>query len=246
MEARLIIDEPATGAWNMALDEALRAWAEESGGTCLRFYQWSPATLSLGYFQPHQSRADHAGSRELAMVRRASGGGAIVHDRELTYSLVTPLRDRFAREAQSLVHRCHQGLVDVLSEWGVRSSLCDVPRQLPRGQEPFLCFQRRAADDVVLAGHKIAGSAQRRHRGSILQHGSVLLRRSNHAGELPGISDLDSHTISVVDLRTAWAQDLGRRLGLTLRASKPTNAEKDRAEWWQATRFASPKWTKKR
>ena len=90
MDARLILDEPSSGAWNMGVDEALREWAETAGGLGLRFYQWAPATLSLGYFQTHRSRALHAGSAQLPLVRRASGGGAIVHDRELTYSLVGP------------------------------------------------------------------------------------------------------------------------------------------------------------
>ena len=96
MDARLITTEPASGAWNMGFDEAMLAWAGETGGTWLRFYQWTPATLSLGYFQSVRSREQHLESRELPVVRRASGGGAIVHHHELTYSFVTALRGHLA------------------------------------------------------------------------------------------------------------------------------------------------------
>ena len=72
----------------MAVDEALLIDAAENGVATLRFYQWSEPTLSLGYFQRYDDRDQHAASRECAVVRRQTGGGAILHDRELTYSLV--------------------------------------------------------------------------------------------------------------------------------------------------------------
>jgi len=84
---RLIVDRPAPGAWNMAVDEALLDAAVEQGVAALRFYQWSEPTLSLGYFQRHADRDSHAASHDCTLVRRQSGGGAILHDRELTYSL---------------------------------------------------------------------------------------------------------------------------------------------------------------
>src|SRR4051794_22517252 len=87
---RLIVDSPADGAWNMALDEALLIDAETSGVASLRFYSWREPTLSLGYFQRHTDRAGHAASAGCLLVRRASGGGAILHDRELTYSIALP------------------------------------------------------------------------------------------------------------------------------------------------------------
>src|SRR5882724_9809402 len=94
---RLIIDPPAHGAWNMAVDEALLESAAVDGIATLRLYQWSEPTLSLGYFQPAADRQTHPASRECPLVRRASGGGAILHDRELTYSLAIP--EKSARAA---------------------------------------------------------------------------------------------------------------------------------------------------
>jgi hypothetical protein len=90
VDIRLIIDPPQNGAWNMAVDEALLLDAIEDGSATLRFYQWSEPTLSLGYFQRYADRNQHHASRNCAIVRRQSGGGAILHDRELTYSLVLP------------------------------------------------------------------------------------------------------------------------------------------------------------
>src|SRR3954464_5256758 len=86
----LIIAAPPDGAWNMALDEALLHRAETDGMATLRFYGWREPTLSLGYFQQHADRALHPASENCTLIRRASGGGAILHDRELTYSIALP------------------------------------------------------------------------------------------------------------------------------------------------------------
>ncbi|MEM6330787.1 MAG: lipoate--protein ligase family protein, partial [Planctomycetota bacterium] len=87
---RLIVDPPQPGARNMAVDEALLDAAAAGAGATLRLYRWSSPTLSLGYFQPLAARAAHPASAGCPCVRRHSGGGAIVHDHELTYSLAVP------------------------------------------------------------------------------------------------------------------------------------------------------------
>src|SRR5436190_15116613 len=87
---RLIIDPPLIGPMNMAIDEALLESAATDGVATLRLYQWSEPTLSLGYFQAAEERERHQASTNCPLVRRASGGGAILHDRELTYSLALP------------------------------------------------------------------------------------------------------------------------------------------------------------
>src|SRR2546423_9952589 len=91
---RLLLDPPAARAWNMAVDEfLLDCWAAVGAPPTLRFYGWAPPCLSLGYFQPF-GVVDVAGCRSLGVevVRRPTGGRAILHDRELTYSLALPLR----------------------------------------------------------------------------------------------------------------------------------------------------------
>lgn len=246
MDARLTATEPASGGWNMGFDEAMLAWAEGTGGMWLRFYQWAPATLSLGYFQSLGSRAEHAESRELPLVRRASGGGAIVHHHELTYSFVIPLRGHRAGVLRGLTRQFHAALVRALSAWEMRASLCQEAEAAPRQQQPFLCFRRRAQDDVLLAGHKIAGSAQRRSKGAVLQHGSVLLGRSPFAPELPGIWELSGRAISVEELGIAWARELEPSLGCRLIGGAATREDLERAEWWRRARYEAPGWTARR
>jgi len=90
-DCRLIIDPPAAGDWNMAVDEVLWDWAGRTGQWCLRMYRWAVPTLSLGYFQAYDDRWRHRASQQCPVVRRISGGGAIVHDLEWTYSLAVPL-----------------------------------------------------------------------------------------------------------------------------------------------------------
>ena len=104
-DVRLIIDPPSPGPWNMAVDEVLLMDAVENGNATLRFYQWSEPTLSLGYFQAFADRKQHFASRNCAIVRRQSGGGAILHDHELTYSFVLPPGDPLTRRRTSPVQR---------------------------------------------------------------------------------------------------------------------------------------------
>src|SRR5262245_3748574 len=111
---RLLIDPPASGAWNMAVDEALLETAATEGLPTLRFYEWERPTLSLGYFQSAADRVHHAASRECPVVRRASGGGAIVHDRELTYSIAVPQANPRSAAAAELYDSFHETLVQAL------------------------------------------------------------------------------------------------------------------------------------
>ena len=143
----------------MGVDEALGERVALTGRPAVRFYQWTPATLSLGYFQFYAARGEHRVSANLPVVRRASGGGAIVHDRELTYSCAFPVRDRLGRPAQQLVDEFHLALMEALQEWRIAACQCESASGTSREEEPFLCFLRRAAGDVLLDGAKIAGSA---------------------------------------------------------------------------------------
>jgi len=201
----------------MAVDEMLLNTATADTAT-LRFYEWSEPTLSLGYFQPLAAREQHAASRDCPVVRRASGGGAIVHDRELTYSFVSPLGNRFSTAAKRLYAAFHGTLIETLAEFGIRADLCQSRTTSPETgtAEPFLCFERQTHGDVLSGGLKICGSAQRRQRGAMLQHGSVLLARSPSAPELPGIRDLAGMTISAGTLQAAWTVRLVATLNLSL------------------------------
>jgi len=247
MECRLIFDAPAEGAWNMAMDEALLESAGRAGqGGCLRFYAWAVPTISLGYFQHCADRRTHECSRSCPLVRRATGGGAIVHDRELTYSYTTVVGSHVASELSDLYETFHSALVEELARHGVAARLCRAPPKRPREQEPFLCFQRRAERDVLVGDAKIAGSAQRRHRGTLLQHGSVLLRRSVAAPELEGIMELSSVGIDPKELAECWAERVARSLGLKLRPAAASAEELEAADRFRLAQFTAASWTNRR
>jgi lipoate-protein ligase A len=249
---RLLVDPPAAGARNMAVDEVLLTSAAEQGIATLRFYGWEVPTLSLGYFQRAADRELHASSLCCPLVRRASGGGAIVHDCELTYSIAMPLRDVRASAATELYGAFHETLIGTLARFGVVAALygstCDAgpgERISNSSQQPFLCFARRACGDIICGGAKIVGSSQRRRRGAVLQHGSILLGESSCAPELSGIAQLTGHTIEPGALAQAWTADLARKLGASAAPGEFTESEQERARF-HAERFAGADHTYRR
>ena len=248
---RLLLDPPAAGAWNMAVDEVLLEWSAEYNGCCLRMYRWSEPTLSLGYFQAYRDRWAHAPSRDCPVVRRLTGGGAIIHDVELTYSLVVPGGHSLARHRNLLYETVHNSLIAALAEFDVAARLHQSQDPTPRGEEPFLCFRRRAAGDVLADPIKIAGSAQRRRRGAVLQHGSVLLRRSAAAPELDGLAEIaagapDARQAAPDEqLADAWLPRLSEELVLTWHSQPLSVGEARLADALVESRYASPQWTEK-
>ena len=127
----LIEDEPTTGAWNMAVDDALLETPLMPGTAVLRLYRWSPACLSLGYFQSVQQRVSHLDSRELECVRRTSGGGAILHDQELTYSFIFSSDGLNATQIHAVYDVFHDSLIRVLREMGIQATKCQNPTVIP-------------------------------------------------------------------------------------------------------------------
>ena len=230
----------------MAVDETLLEWSEQSGGCCWRFYRWQPATLSLGYFQVYEARRRHAASLGCPAVRRPSGGGAILHDRELTYSLVVPRSHPLGAQRHRLYETVHNTLIEVLSAAGIGATLCQGAEKRGRDPEPFLCFQRRAAGDVLVGPVKIAGSAQRRSRGAVLQHGSVLLARSAAAPELPGLADVTGTPIQQEQLAGDWLDRLAERLALTWHREPLSDGERERAAALVRKKYGSDRWTRHR
>jgi lipoate-protein ligase A len=231
---------------NMAVDEALLLSAPRSGPT-LRFYQWQEPTLSLGYFQGASERSSHEASADCPIVRRSTGGGAIVHDQELTYSFVVPVSSQDKAVAQPLYYAFHETLVLALELWDVKATLFPAEPLVQTGQaEPFLCFQRRAPGDVILGKEKICGSAQRRQKDALLQHGSVLLGRSSFAPELGGIKDLAASDITCDRLTELWIPLLEKRLELRFCSADLNPPECAAAERLAEDRFGADSWSLRR
>jgi lipoate-protein ligase A len=258
-DCRLIIDPPLPGARNMAVDEVLLLDAAEYGIATLRFYEWSEPTLSLGYFQRYADRHKHATSGDCAVVRRQTGGGAILHDRELTYSIALPPAHPLARNADALYSTVHAAFVAQLeTELTARGSQARLfvrgdCRKLPPEREPFLCFQRQACGDVVCRSSepqrpegKILGSAQRRHRGAILQHGSLLLEKSPAAPDLPGLLELSGIAFTARAIVAELFPRIGQILGSELVKNRLPSALELRAEELAISRYGAAGWTKRR
>lgn len=212
-QLRVIIEtEPYSGEWNMAVDEALLETAISTGQATLRWYRWDEPTVSLGYFQKFDELAADAVLSQLPMVRRLTGGGAILHDDEWTYSVALPAAQRLFEQPQQLYDIIHGNVSAGLNDLGVPVAFRGTT--LKRPDEPLLCFQRQDSHDVTLHGRKVLGSAQRRRRGAILQHGSLLIRASRLANDVPGITDLCR-----VSLPENLAEQLAIRIATTIALS---------------------------
>lgn len=171
---RLLIAAPRSGAENMARDTALQARAARSGETVFSIYSWSTPTLSFGRNQPASGRYDMEKIRSAGVdvVRRPTGGRAILHHREVTYSVTAPVKDAAPlRETYARINRILQaGLsqIGVLVEAASASGRAAVPSMRP-------CFETPAEGELVAQGAKLVGSAQWRDDGALLQHGSILV-----------------------------------------------------------------------
>jgi lipoate-protein ligase A len=133
-------DPSGPGTWNMAVDEALLQCAVAGGAPLLRFYHWKQPTLSLGYFQHYEECRGHAASASCAVVRRATGGGALLHDRELTYSCFLPAGHPLARRSIDLYYAIHHAILAALSDFGIAAYLMECP---DRTSSPAGCAARR-------------------------------------------------------------------------------------------------------
>jgi lipoate-protein ligase A len=158
------------GAENMALDSKLLDLACESGAFFFHSYAWARPTLSLGYFQKLEEVA--ADTSRIDVVTRFTGGGAILHDRELTFSLAVPPEHPVAKLD---VNDSYLELTRPLLFWLRGFGLAAEFRGECPTTKPANCFAGAACPDIVVNGKKIFGSAQRRKNGGILQHGSLLL-----------------------------------------------------------------------
>jgi lipoyl(octanoyl) transferase len=171
---RVLVTPPASGAENMALDEALMDRARTTGEWVLRVYSWSAPTISLGRNQSARGRYDLDRIRELRLdvVRRPTGGRAILHDREITYSVTAPVGD--AGDLRESYDRINHLLLRGLRSLGVAASVASpAGRSMSPGMAP--CFDEPAAGELTLGGRKLAGSAQWRSEDALLQHGSILI-----------------------------------------------------------------------
>jgi lipoate-protein ligase A len=229
----------------MAADEALLHSATEGQAT-LRFYGWSEPTLSLGYFQRANDRLRSTLLRDLPWLRRASGGGALVHDRELTYALAIPATAPWTgivAKPGEWIEFMHRIIARALQGLQVKTS---SPAPRPPHAGYFLCFACLTEPDVLLGGKKIVGSAQRRHRGALLQHGGILLARSPFTPELSGIEELADRRLRPQKLAVAIADEFAAQTSVVFVPGHLTEAEEARTRNLAEMKYAQLAWNAKR
>ncbi|MSR80605.1 MAG: lipoate--protein ligase family protein [Gemmataceae bacterium] len=171
----------------MACDDAMLSLAEKGIAT-IRIYYWGKPELSLGYFQPADIRLSMGYNPQPPWARRSTGGEALLHHYEWTYAFALPASHPLASQTASLPCRIHGLIAQGLLALG-------YPASLHEGEGIYLdrsglCFQHLTAGDLIVGGHKVMGSAQRKRKGAVLQHGGLLLRQSELEKRLSGLADL--------------------------------------------------------
>ena len=270
-QLRLIQESPfADGASNMAADCAiLEAVAASAQPPTLRLYGWDPFCMSLGYGQRLRDvDADQLAARGWDLVRRPTGGKAILHGDELTYSLCLPLDHPLA--AGSVVdsyRRISQGLLCALQQLGLPVESAPESPIRRRADLGPVCFEASSHYEITIGGRKLVGSAQMRRKRAILQHGTIPLfgdvaricdalafesidareRQKRHLRRLAAaLSDVMEDPPAWAVVADAMASGFRDAFGMALAESELSSDERARLHELKAERFANPQWTAKR
>lgn len=266
---RFVDDPPADGFRNMAIDEALLEACAAGEGVfpVLRLYAFRPVCLSLGFSQEHARAADLAFCRAngIDVVRRPTGGRAVLHDAEVTYSVVARRGSPPFEGALLDVYRAvSRGLIVGFARLGLEAAMAaSGSGGSPR--DGAICFAEPARHEIEAGGRKVAGSSQARRRGAFLQHGSIplrldsrLLARATGAGaetlrsgapglpEVLGIEPLLGRPLPARELALALRAGFEEAHGVPFAAAPLAAAERERAEWLRAHRYMTAAWTFRR
>ena len=267
---RLLITPPANGAWNMAVDEAiLKASAQDESLPTLRLYAWEPACLSLGYAQPStDTDFDQLKSKGWEVVRRPTGGRAILHIDELTYAVIAPHSEpRLAGGVLESYQVLSEALLRALHLVNIPAEAISQP-QVQAGNDANgpICFEVPSNFEITVSGKKLIGSAQARKKEGILQHGSLplsgdlarisqVLTFQNEVERLQAAERLLAHAITVegaMGRRVSWnrmaqafVQGFEEILNLELVPVELTSDEITRAQDLARDKYGSLDWTYK-
>ena len=261
---RLINSGFQTGAMNMALDEALLyAVADGRSLPVLRFYRWRPATVTLGYAQSVATDIDLEVCRRagLAVVRRATGGRAVLHDNEVTYSVIAPsVSGLFGNSVLDCYRVISEVLQKALQKLGLPAELVAGRPRGAHNTSKAVCFSAPSQYELVIDGRKVAGSAQKRHGRAFLQHGSIplemdldLLARAlktnmntASAGSLDKVGWLNMwarRPLTVAEVERCIAEEFSNAMGPSLGHPELTVEELGEAEKLCSEKYANPDWT---
>lgn len=238
---RLITTWGAAPAFNMGLDEALLVSGEAT--PTVRFYTWRPDTLSLGYFQ---RLADvPAAERAGALVRRITGGGAIHHSNELTFSLALGLgHPLYEGPVAASYERVHALVAAALRDFGIEAQLRGERVLSSDVQGTGMCFHHSTPLDLAWDGRKGVGSAQRRKGGRVLHHGSIKLDTTPLEGAIAYV-DRSRTGLDAAAVAPALRLAIERGLDVRLEADVPSAAERSAARRLGA-RYVDPAFVRRR
>jgi lipoate-protein ligase A len=265
---RLLITPPARGAWNMAADEAiLEAVGREGSLPTLRLYAWEPACLSLGYAQPITDvDIPRLQARGWDLVRRPTGGRAVLHTDEITYSIIGTLDEPLLSGTvlESYSHLA-AALVEALRLLGLPVEVQERAEESDKTPNP-VCFEVPSTSEITTGGQKLVGSAQARRKEGILQHGSLPLTgdltrilqvltfpnekaRTRTASHLlqraTTVESALGRVVSWNEAAQAYTAAFRSVFSLDLHKGTLTPAEEARAEELSATKYAHPAGTQK-
>ncbi len=272
---RLLDTGRLSGAMNMALDEAiLEHVAQNKSLPTIRFYAWERPTLSLGYFQRLDRDVDMDGVKKKGfdLVRRMTGGRAVLHDQELTYSVIIPGEHEWAKA--SVVESYHYlsfALRDGFRNLGVEAEIVSLADEDHRETLPVAgsaaCFDSPSWYELVVGGKKIAGSAQVRAHGGLLQHGSLLLdldvddlfsvlkfrsteqmskTKEDFLMRAVSVKQLTGKDITWDEATKAFADGFESGLGIELVSQPLLEEERTLAKVLAKEKYSTEEWTKRR
>jgi len=253
----------------MAVDEAIfERVAARLAPPTLRIYGWCPPGISLGYFQALDEGVDVDAIRRrgYGLVRRPTGGRAIIHHHEVTYSVCIRAEDLNAGDSVLKSYReLSTGIAVGLCSLGAAARMPEKPSaDRVKGHElPAVCFAKTGGGDMVVDGRKIVGSAQMRRAGAILQHGSIPIRidleehleilpgKGEKAGVAPetlqraaiGVADAVGRDVSFEELGQAVAEGFRLRFGIEIPRCELSDEEIARADELVASRYGTEEWT---
>ena len=267
---RLLLTPPARGAWNMAVDEALLEHIGSGDSLpTLRLYAWDPACLSLGHAQPFAD-VDTARlqARGWEVVRRLTGGRAILHTDELTYSVTGSAAEPvLAGSVLESYNRLAQALLSAVKDLGLPVEMKEAAGHTGNGTHANpVCFEVPSSYEITVGGKKLIGSAQARKKEGVLQHGSLPLtgdlRRicqalvfESESARLDAANRLLARATTVesalggaVDWETAaqaFVRAFEAQLGICFEKGELSASESARAEELVKEKYAHPSWTER-
>jgi len=266
---RLLLTPPARGAWNMAVDEALlESVGRGASLPALRLYAWQPPCLSLGYAQPFSDvDIPRLKERGWELVRRPTGGRAILHTDELTYSVIAPPDEpRLAGTLLESYNHLAQALLAALRLLGLPVEMQERSAASQAGNTNPVCFEVPSTYEITVGGKKLVGSAQARRKEGILQHGSLPLNgdlaritqalvfpdeaaRARAAERLLAraatVESVLGRPVLWEEAAQAFIAAFGDTLDLDLQPLDLTHAEKDRSEELVKNKYTHPQWTER-